>query len=95
MFASRRSLIFRENENSKVKLLPMKKGDDKMHNSFETTAKPKMIDRTNKGENGLQNLVVYYRTLFDIEENINHYSRKEYQNAKRKFVKYSMENRVI
>lgn len=66
-----------------------------MANSIETTERRKLIDKTNKGENGLQNLAEYYQSLFDIEENINHYGRNEYQHAKRKFVKYLMENREI
>ena len=66
-----------------------------MRNSSETTVKPKMIDKTDKSENGLQKLAIYYQSLFDIEENFNHYSRIEYQNAKRKFVKYLMNSVVI
>lgn len=66
-----------------------------MANSIEGPEKPKLIDKTNKDENGLQKLAVYYQSLFEIEENINYYSRNEYQNAKRKFVKYLMKNREI
>ena len=54
-----------------------------------------MIGNDVKIENGLQSLVAYYQSLFDIEENLNYYSSNEYQNAKRKFVKYFMINRVI
>ncbi len=66
-----------------------------MRNSSETTAKSKIINKTNRGENGLQKLAIYYQSLFDIEENFNHYSRKEYQHAKRKFVKHLMNNRIM
>ncbi len=66
-----------------------------MQNFTETTTKPKMIGNDVKIENGLQSLVAYYQSLFDIEENLNYYSSNEYQNAKRKFVKYFMINRVI
>ena len=57
--------------------------------------KPKVNDKDEKSENGLLNLVVYYQNLFDRDENINHYSSNDYQNAKRKFVKYSLKNRKI
>ena len=66
-----------------------------MQNSAEKTMKPKMNDKDEKSENGLLNLVVYYQNLFDRDENINHYSSNDYQNAKRKFVKYSLKNRKI
>jgi hypothetical protein len=57
--------------------------------------KPKVNDKDEKSENGLLNLVVYYQNLFDRDENVNHYSSNDYQNAKRKFVKYSLKNRKI
>ncbi|MFT5727112.1 MAG: hypothetical protein ACI8PB_001244 [Desulforhopalus sp.] len=66
-----------------------------MQNSAEKTMKPKVNDKDEKSENGLLNLVVYYQNLFDRDENINHYSSNDYQNAKRKFVKYSLKNRKI
>ncbi len=66
----------------------------KMLNFTGTPAKPKMIGKDGGSENGLQNLAVYYQSLFDIEENINHYSWNDYQNAKRKFVKYLMKHRA-
>ena len=46
-------------------------------------------------DNGLQNLVAYYQSLFDREENIFHYSPDDYQNARRKYVKYLLKNRPI
>ena len=66
-----------------------------MQNFTGTTMKPKMICKEVKSENGLQSLVAYYQSLFDIEENLNHYNRNEYQNAKRMFVKYLMNNRAL
>lgn len=62
---------------------------------FKTTTKPKMAGKDIKIETGLQRLATYYQSLFDIEENFNHYSKDEYQNAKRKFVKYLMNNRAL
>jgi len=64
-----------------------------MQNFTETPTKPKMISKVVKGENGLQSLVAYYQDLFEIEENYHHYSRNDYQNAKRKFVKHLMKSR--
>lgn len=66
-----------------------------MRNSFDLMEKPESTGKTDKHENGLHNLAVYYQSLFDIEENIKYYSKNEYQNAKRQFVKYLMDNRVI
>jgi len=60
-----------------------------------TTTQPKMIGRDIKIENGLQNLAEYYQSMFDVEENINHYSWKDYLNARQKFVKYLMKCRVV
>lgn len=44
---------------------------------------------------GLQNLVFYYQTLFDIDENINHYNSHDYRKARRKFVQYLMNSRIM
>jgi hypothetical protein len=65
-----------------------------MQNFIGTTVKTKMIDKNAGTENGLQNLAVYYQSLFDIDENFNHYSWNDFQNAKRKFVKYLMKSRA-
>jgi hypothetical protein len=65
-----------------------------MQNFTGTPAKPKMTGRDAQSENGLHNLAMYYQSLFDIEENINYYSWNDYQNAKRKFVKYLMKSRT-
>ena len=55
----------------------------------------KMSDKNMKPGNGLVNLVTYYQNMFDREENIHYYSPDDYQNAKRKFVKYSLKSRAI
>lgn len=60
-----------------------------------TYTKPRMVGKNAGSENGLQGLAVYYQSLFDIEENINHYNWKDYQNARRKFVKNLMRTRVV
>ncbi len=61
----------------------------------KSTTKPQMDETEQKDENGLQNLVAYYQNLFDRDENINHYSPDDYQNAKRNFVKYLLNKRVM
>ena len=66
-----------------------------MQNFAEKPTKPKANDSNLKSENGLQNLVAYYQKLFDIKENIDHYTPSDYQNAKRSFVKYLLEKRAI
>ncbi len=57
--------------------------------------KAKINSKNEKSENGLHKLVVYYQNLFDKEDNINQYSYNDYQNAKLKFVKYSLKNREM
>ncbi len=52
-------------------------------------------DKDLKSENGLQNLVKYYKNIFETEENIYYYNADDYQNAKRKFVKYLLKKRLV
>lgn len=66
-----------------------------MQNGTQISIKPKKKDTYVKSENGLENLVAYYQNLFERAENIHHYSPDDYQNAKRKFVKYSLKNREM
>ena len=39
---------------------------------------------------GLKSLINKYRKLFRIPENLNHYSDKDYKEAERKFLKFSL-----
>ena len=67
-----------------------------MQNAAQLKTRRKMSDNKDmEPENGLVNLVRYYQNMFDREENILYYSPDNYQNAKRKFVKYSLENLFI
>lgn len=59
----------------------------------EKVAVPTSIGKVMNSGNGLQNLVAYYQDLFATEENFKHYSPDDYQNAKRKFVKFQLNNR--
>ncbi len=42
------------------------------------------------GENGLAELARKYKKEFKIPENINYYSKKDYNSAKRKYVLYKL-----
>ena len=66
-----------------------------MENTAEKTTRLEVNDKEMKSENGLQNLVAYYQKLFDIQENVDHYSPTDFQNAKRSFVKYLLKNRPL
>ena len=59
-----------------------------MLHSIESTRVSKI--NVNKGEdgNGLQSLVAHYQKMFNVDENRNHYSRRDFKCAQRKFVKY-------
>ncbi len=45
--------------------------------------------RTNPG---IKKLTQKYRTIFRIPENLNHYSKKDFQIAERKFLKHALED---
>lgn len=66
-----------------------------MQNFAAMTSEPTKNSNDDRSENGLQNLVAYYQSLFDRDENLNHYSADDYQNAKRKFVKYLLHTRAM
>ena len=46
-----------------------------------------------RANRGIQALIKIYKKIFRIPENLNHYSEKDYRNAERKFLKYSLEQR--
>ena len=66
-----------------------------MQNLAEKTTRQEVNYEKLKFGNGLKKLVIYYQDLFDIKENLNHYSPSDYQNAKRRFVKYLLKNRHL
>jgi hypothetical protein len=61
--------------------------------SEKTIKRSGMKGGNKRSKNGLINLVEYYQNVFDRYENIHYYSSKDYQNAKRSFVKYSLKKR--
>jgi hypothetical protein len=48
------------------------------------------MPRACKGNAGIKQLLTYYRNLFRIPENLNHYSARDYKIAEKKFVKYAV-----
>jgi len=53
------------------------------------------MDKKSRYKSGIQLLLEKYRKLFRTPENLDHYSEKDYRNAERKFLKYSLEQRKI
>ena len=47
-----------------------------------------------KKNSGIQKLTKRYRTIFRIPENLNHYSKKDFHIAERKFLKYALEDGI-
>jgi hypothetical protein len=39
---------------------------------------------------GIKSLVKKYRTMFEIPENLNHYSKEDYKIAEKKFLKFAI-----
>ena len=50
---------------------------------------------THKRNTGIELLVDRFTTQFEVEENINYYSYKDYLRAKRKYLKYMLEGAYI
>jgi len=48
-----------------------------------------------RANRGIRALIKIYKDIFRIPENLNYYSEKDYRNAERKFLKYSLEQRKI
>jgi len=48
--------------------------------------------RTNRG---IKSLIRLYKNIFRTSENLNHYSKRDYRKAERKFLKYALEQRRI
>jgi hypothetical protein len=54
-----------------------------------------MTQKDSKQNAGIKSLVKKYRAMFEIPENLNHYSEADYKVAEKKFLKYAMlENKV-
>jgi hypothetical protein len=44
---------------------------------------------------GIKSLIRLYKNIFRIPENLNHYSKRDYRKAERKFLKYALEQRRV
>ena len=49
-----------------------------------------MIRKDSKENEGIRLLVKKYRAMFEIPENLNHYSEADYKVAEKKFFKYAI-----
>jgi hypothetical protein len=49
-----------------------------------------MIQKDSKQNAGIKSLVKKYRAMFEIPENLNHYSKADYKLAEKKFLKYAI-----
>jgi hypothetical protein len=52
----------------------------------------KKESRTNRG---IKSLIRLYKSIFRAPENLNHYSKRDYRKAERKFLKHALEQRRI
>ena len=51
--------------------------------------------KESKSNSGIEMLLKFYRSVFRVPENLNHYSKGDYKEAERKFLKYALEQRRI
>ena len=49
-----------------------------------------MIQKDCKQDAGIKSLVRKYRSIFEIPENLNHYSKQDYKIAEKRFIKYAL-----
>jgi hypothetical protein len=49
-----------------------------------------MIEKDSKQNAGIKSLVKKYKSIFEIPENLNHYSKTDYKIAEKKFLKYAL-----
>ena len=48
-----------------------------------------------KANAGLKLLIEYYKNVFRVPENLNHYCPEDYKIAEKKFLKYALVGRVV
>lgn len=53
------------------------------------------MEKAQRENAGIQLLLKRYRNVFRIPENLNHYSKKDYEIAERKFIKYVLMERTV
>ena len=49
-----------------------------------------MIQKDSKQNAGIKSLVKKYRNIFEIPENLNHYSKEDYKIAEKRFIKFAL-----
>jgi len=54
-----------------------------------------MIRKDYKQNAGIKSLVKKYRSIFEIPENLNHYSRKDYKIAEKRFIRYALAEHYV
>ena len=51
--------------------------------------------KASKSDVGLKALIAYYKDVFRIPENLNHYRPEDYKIAERKFLKHVLFDRIV
>ena len=51
------------------------------------------MDKKSTYKSGIQLLLEKYKKLFRTQENLDHYSKKDFRRAERKFLKYALQRR--
>jgi hypothetical protein len=54
-----------------------------------------MIQKDSKQNAGIKSLVRKYRSIFEIPENLNHYSKEDYKIAEKRFIKFALEEHNV
>ncbi len=49
-----------------------------------------MIQKDSKQNAGIKSLVKKYRSIFEIPENLNHYSKEDYKIAEKRFIRFAL-----
>ena len=44
---------------------------------------------------GLKNLIARYRRVFHLPENVDYYSKQDFKNAERQFIKFMLKNQEL
>jgi hypothetical protein len=53
------------------------------------------MEKVQRKKTGIHLLLKRYRKIFRIPENLNHYSKKDYEIAERKFIKYVLMEHTV
>lgn len=53
------------------------------------------MNKVQREKTGINLLLKRYRRMFRTPENLNHYSKKDYEKAERKFIKYILTEHTV